>query len=248
MNQLSRIILTAAVVLPFSGPLLAQQSGTITYEVTAKTDPERMRGFRGGDDNNDREIPETITFTQLFTFSNGNGKLTTERPDFGNRRPQRDSAIQGQRRMGFRNNAQYTDLTHKKYLQVFSTSGDDKKTYYAEEDYVVTADPKAGDKTRKIAGYPCKKATIKLHDDSYTVWYTTALPFSYSPVNGLLPDSNGVVLSAEGSKRAFIATEISLKSITDNDLTIPANAEKISLEQLRDIRKQEMEKFRKRQP
>lgn len=276
MKGISRIIMSAALVLPFTQPLLAQQSGTIVYEVTAKTDPERMRGFQrgGGDGDEAPQIPDVITFKQTLTFNNGHAKLATERPDFGNGaggrggwggRVRRDTANAaapgqgpgqgpGQRRMGpgmgmmGRGNAQYFDLANKKILHVFSTFGDDHKTYYAEEDFIVAADTKASDKTKKIAGYTCKKATIKLKDDTYTVWYTTELPFSFSPINGLLPEANAVVLVAEGGRRAFNATSVNLQPVTDTDLTIPAGAEKISQEQMRDIRQQEMEKLRKRQP
>lgn len=262
MNSISRIIMTAAVMLPFTQPLLAQQSGTIVYEVTAKTDPERMRGFQrgGGDGDETAQAPDVITFKQTLTFNNGIAKLATERPDFGGGRGgggrfRRDSSAQGPRdgqaprRMGGRgNNAQLFDLANKKVIQVFSTFDDDKKTYYAEEDFIIATDNKAADKTKKIAGYTCKKATVKLKEDTYTVWYTTDLPFAFSPINGLLPASNAVVLSAEGSKRAFTATSVNLQPVTDTDLAIPAGAEKITQEQLREIRKQEMEKLRKRQP
>lgn len=257
MQQTIRLFIAAATLLAAT-PVFAQQSGIIEYEVTAKTDPERMRAFqRGGDDA--PEIPDVITFKQVFTFNNNIGKLTTERPEgggFGGRRqrPGGDtSAPRGPRPGGMGMgrgggfNAQYVDLANKKYEQVFSTFGDDKKTYYTEEDYIFTANNKSSDKTKKIAGYTCKKATIQLKDDTYTVWYTTELPFSFSPVNGLLPDSNAVVLSAEGSRRAFTAKSVSLKAITDTDLALPAGAEKVSQEQMREIRKQEMEKLRKRQ-
>jgi N-glycanase peptide, N-terminal domain len=260
MNRTIRLFIAAATLLSATSPVFAQQSGVIEYEVTAKTDPERMRGFqRGGDDA--PEIPDVITFKQVFTFSNNLGKLTTERPEgggFGGRRqrPGGDTSTRIPRRqgpggigmgMGRGGNAQYVDLANKKYEQVFSTFGDDKKTYYTEEDFIFTANNKSSDKTKKIAGYNCKKATIQLKDDTYTVWYTTDLPFSFSPVNGLLPDSNAVVLSAEGSKRAFTAKSVSLKAVTDADLSIPAGAEKVTQEQMREIRKQEMEKLRKRQ-
>ena len=255
MNRTIRFFFAAATLLSATSPLFAQQSGVIEYEVTAKTDPERMRGFQRGGGDDAPEIPDVITFKQTFTFSNNIGKITTERPDFGGRqRPEGDTSNRNPRRPGMGggfggrgNNAQYVDLANKKYEQVFSTFGDDKKTYYTEEDFIFTANTKSSDKTRKIAGYNCKKATIQLKDDTYTVWYTTELPFTFSPLNGLLPDSNAVVLSAEGSKRSFTAKSVSLKAVTDADLSIPAGAEKVSQEQMREIRKQEMDKLRKRQ-
>ena len=130
---------------------------------------------------------------------------------------------------------------------MFSTFGDNKKTYYTEEDFIVTADTKPSDKTKKIAGYTCKKATMQLKGDTYAVWYTTDLPFSFSPVNGLLPANIAVVLSAEGSNRAFTAKSVSLKPVTDTELGLPAGAEKVSQEEMRNIRRTEMEKFRQRQ-
>ncbi len=106
---------------------------------------------------------------------------------------------------------------------------------------------KLSDKTKKIAGYNCKKATVTVRNEEYTVWYTQDLPFSYSPINGLLPDGNGVVLSAEGSRRSFTATKVDFKPVTATDITIPANAEKVTEDQLRDMRREAMQKFRERQ-
>ncbi|MFY0253002.1 GLPGLI family protein [Chitinophaga sp. 30R24] len=261
MNKTIRLLLAAGTLISASVPVFAQQSGTIEYEVTAKTDPERMRGFQRGSDDNAPQIPDVITFNQTFTFSNNVGKLTTERPDFGGGRGRANGGNQqGDNRGGGRpgggrfggfggrgNNAQYVDLANKKYEQVFTTFGDDKKTYYTEEDYIFTDNSKSADKTKKIAGYNCKKATIQLKDDTYTVWYTTELPFSFAPINGLLPENNAVVLSAEGSKRSFIAKSVNLKPITDTDLSLPAGAEKVSQEKMREIMREEMEKLRARQ-
>ncbi|MBV8254709.1 MAG: GLPGLI family protein [Chitinophaga sp.] len=267
MNLLSRLVLAAAF-LPFSSALFAQQSGIIDYEVTQRVDRERMARFQGGNGNNDNsaDIPDVITLQQHFTFNNGMGKLTTDRPDFGGngnfgggfggrRNGQRGDST-GQRRPGgpgqgggFRGGMgnQLVDLQHKKYQNVFSTSGDDRKTYFTEEDFIIASNVQTGDKTKKIAGYTCKKATVKLKEDTYTIWYTTELPFAYSPINGLLPDSNAVILAAEGSNRSFTAQKVTLKPVTDTDLTLPADAQKVTQEQLRDLRRVEMEKLRKRQ-
>ncbi|RAJ85437.1 GLPGLI family protein [Chitinophaga dinghuensis] len=266
MNLLSRLVLAAAL-LPLSSSLFAQQSGVIDYEVTQRIDRERMARFQGNNNDNSADIPDVVTLQQHFTFNNGIGKLTTDRPDFGGnggfgggrRNGQRgDSATQqGQRRQGggpgqgggFRGGMgnQLVDLQHKKYQNVFSTSGDDRKTYFTEEDFIIASNVQNTDKTKKIAGYTCKKATVKLKDDTYTIWYTTELPFAYSPINGLLPDSNAVILSAEGGNRSFTAQKVTLKPVTDTDLALPADAQKISQDQMRDLRRDEMEKLRKRQ-
>ncbi|MCW3462456.1 hypothetical protein [Chitinophaga nivalis] len=248
MQRTIRLLLAAAASLLAAQPVSAQLSGVIEYEVTTKTDPERMRGFRGNQEEAP-EIPDLITFRQTFTFNKQTGKLVTERPAFrggGNigdssRYPRREGAR-------FRgNNALYADLAQRKFLHLFTTSGDTAATYYTTEDFLINSGDAAGGKTKKIAGYTCRKTTIQLKDDNYTVWYTTELPFSFSPINGLLPDSNAVVLAATGSKRGFTATSVRLQPVDARELVLPANAISISPDQLKALRKQEMEKLRKRQ-
>ena len=203
-----------------------------------------------------------ITFNQHFSFAAGKGKLATDRPDFGGRNgglgqaapqgppPGGDGNGNGGRqrmRGGFGGGPAYVDLSGKKYIQVFTKPDDSTKTFYAEEDFATPKDVKLTDKTKKVAGYNCKKATVTLRDETYTVWYTQELPFSYSPINGLLPEANGVVLSAESDKRSFSAKKVDLKPVAATEITIPANAEKVSEDQLRDMRRDAMQKFRERQ-
>jgi hypothetical protein len=244
-------------VIAFSGFTAQAQdknAGVIDYEVNAKMAP------RGGNPDGDAE-EHVITFNQHFSFTAGKGKLTTERPDFGGRNggpgmpppqgppPGGDDNGGGRPRMrgGFGGGAAYVDLTGKKYIEVFTKPDDSTKTFYAEEDFATPKDVKLTDKTKKVAGYNCKKATVTLRDETYTVWYTQELPFSYSPINGLLPEGNGVVLSAESDRRSFSAKKIALKPVAAAEIALPANAEKVSQDQLRDMRRDAMQKFRERQ-
>jgi hypothetical protein len=256
MNHLSKTILSAALVA-FSGLTATAQdknAGVIDYEVSAKMGP------RGGNGDGGDAEEQVVTFQQHFSFSAGKGKLLTERPDFGGRTPGGNGGGQGANggqggnraaggmrggmgRGGFGGPA-YVDLTGKKYLQVFTKPDDSTKTFYAEEDFAAPKDVKLTDKTKKVAGYNCKKATVTLRDETYTVWYTQDLPFSYSPINGLLPEATGVVLSAESDRRSFSAKKVDLKAVAATDIALPANAEKISQDQLRDMRREMMQKFR----
>jgi hypothetical protein len=254
MKNLSKTLLSVALVA-FSGMTAIAQdknTGVIDYEVNAKM-PQR-----GGAEGDGEE--QVITFNQHFYFAGGKGKLETERPDlggrgFGGRRPggapggEGNGGGRGGRgggRMRGNFGGGYVDLSGSKYLQVFSKPEDSTKTYYAEEAYAPAKDAKLSDKTKKIAGYNCKKATVTVRNEEYTVWYTQDLPFSYSPINGLLPDGKGVVLSAEGSRRSFTATKVDFKPVTTN-ISLPANAEKVTEDQLRDMRRDAMQKFRERQ-
>lgn len=247
MKNLSKTLLSAALIA-FTGMTAVAQdknTGVIDYEVNAKM-PQR-----GGSEGDGEE--QVITFNQHFYFTGGKGKLDTERPEgrgFGGGRQGGDGNGGGRggrfpRGRGNFGNA-YVDLAGKKYLQVFTKPEDSTKTYYAEEAYAPAKDAKLSDKTKKIAGYNCKKATVTVRNEEYTVWYTQDLPFSYSPINGLLPDGNGVVLSAEGSRRSFTATKVDFKPVT-TDISLPANAEKVTEDQLRDMRREAMQKFRERQ-
>lgn len=257
MTHLSKSLLGAALIA-FSGFAAQAQdknAGVIDYEVSAKMTP------RGGNPDGDAE-ERIITFNQHFSFAGGKGKLATDRPTFGGPNggqglaapqgppPDGDRNGSGGRprmRGGFGGGSAYVDLSGKKYIQVFTKPDDSTKTFYAEEDFATPKDVKLTDKTKKIAGYNCKKATLTLGDETYTVWYTQELPFSYSPINGLLPEANGVVLSAESDKRSFSAKKVDLKPVAATEITIPANAEKVSEAQLRDMRRDAMQKFRERQ-
>lgn len=238
MNHLSKTLLSAAIVA-FSGFAAQAQdknAGVIDYEVSMKMTP------RGGNSDGEERI---VTLNQHFSFTGGKGKLATDRPDFGGNRP---APPQGRGpRMRGGQGAGYVDLTGKKYLQTFTKPDDSTKTYFAEEDFATPKDAKLTDKTKKIAGYNCKKATVTLRDETYTVWYTQELPFSYSPVNGLLPENNGVVLAAESDKRSFTAKKVDFKAVAAADIALPSNAEKVSEQQLQDLRREARQKFRERQ-
>ena len=259
MNHLSKTLLGAALIA-FSGFTAQAQdknSGVIDYEVNAKMPP---RGGDGGD-----EEAQVITINQHFFFAAGKGKLETERPNFpGGRDPQSgpppggapDGGGQGQGGGRFRGGrgfgmgmmgGGFVDLQNHKYLQTFTKPDDSTKTFFAEEEFHPAKDAKPGDKTKKIAGYNCKKATVTLRDETYTVWYTTELPFSYSPVNGLLPDPTGVVLAAESSNRSFTAKKVDFKPVPAEKVSLPGNAEKVSEDDLRNMRREAMQKFRDRQ-
>ena len=260
MNHLSKTLLSAAVIA-FSGFAAQAQdknTGVIDYEVSAKMPS------RGGDESEE----QVITINQHFYFSAGKGKLETERPNFGGQGRQDGpppgggapgdgggpgGGRGGRMRGGFGGGAGmmgggFVDLTNKAYLQTFTKPDDSTKTYLAEEPYHAAKDAKlAGDKTKKVAGFVCKKATVTMRDETYTVWYTQELPFSYSPINGLLPEENGVVLAAESSRRSFTAKKVDFKPVPADKVAPPANAEKISEDQMRDMRREMMQKFRDRQ-
>lgn len=240
MHKFAKILIGAAMALPFGQAALAQSTGVIDYDVTMEMDrrfgPGGSNGFGQPGGGEPGAPPQVVNFTQHFTFTSGMGKVDVDRPNFRGRG--------GNFQPPFTNTT-FVDMTHKKTLQVVTENDGDKKTYYTEEDFVTPASvDTSSEKTKKIAGYNCKKAVIKLRDENFTVWYTRDLPgLNYSPVNGLVPGT-GVVLSAESDKRSFVASKVALKPVEDATVALPAGATKISQDEMRDKRRDAMQKIR----
>jgi hypothetical protein len=141
-------------------------------------------------------------------------------------------------------NTTYIDLANKKYLTVTTEKKDSvtSNSWYAEEDYKNPADIKTSNKTKTIAGFKCQRGTVKLGEENFVFWYTTEIPLLFSPVNGVLP-AEGVVLSIESSKRSYVAKKVEFKPIEDTEVSLPANAQKVTEEELKAKRRQILEKF-----
>jgi GLPGLI family protein len=101
------------------------------------------------------------------------------------------------------------------------------------------------DKTKKIAGYTCHKATVTRRNAPYTIWYTTDLPFTYSPIADLTPDK-GVVLQVESDDESYKASGVSLEPVDVASLQPPTDAKAISTEEMEQIRRKQMADFRQR--
>jgi hypothetical protein len=164
----------------------------------------------------------------------------------GSARPSGNGAGQGIPQLPFRN-ATYIDLSKKQFLQVLETTDAKKEAWFTAEAFKSPAEFKESDKTKKIAGYNCKKATVKLNEEAFTIWYTTEIPLTFSPINGIVPPNGGFVLSAESSRRSIEAKKVDLKPVEPGDVMPPATAEKVDQKEMNDKRRQLMEKFRNEQ-
>lgn len=216
------------------------------------------------------DLPNLITTKQTLTFSGGKGKLETEggggprmmmMSSRGGDIAQRGNTVMvpdGTPAAGFApgrpmpgntlrppvSNKTYIDLENRKYLTVTEEMKDSavENTWYSEEDYKAAAKLKTSGKTKKIAGYSCKRATVTVGDEQFVLWYTTEIPVTFSPVNGVLPEQ-GVVLSIESSKRSYVAKKVELKPIAETAVSLPATAKKLTAEALKEKRRAIMEKW-----
>jgi GLPGLI family protein len=250
-------------------------SGIIEYNVTSRIDVSEMRVVRiengvrtsgtAASMPEGMDLPDVITTKQVITFTSAKAKVETEGGPMGSGGPMMfTSAVRATEAGGAPpvtrsftapqslrsplSNSTYIDLERKKYLTVVKENKDSVVTnvWFAEEDYKPSATLKASSKTKVIAGYACHRATAKMGDESFVIWYTTDLPFTFSPVNGILPEK-GVILSIESSRRSYVAQKVELKPVTDTDVSLPSDAQKVSSEELKAKRRQIMERFHNEQ-
>jgi GLPGLI family protein len=244
------------LLLASTPPATAQSlsSGSISYEAMRRIDPSKMKIMINGQEvkpgsaEAPPDMPEVRTFSLNLVFSGNYAK------------EEHDGAAPVIRRMDVESGSgvsarttqveppfterKYVDLPAQKYLEVLEIKKDGTtKAYCSEEPFRKVTDWKEAGQTRKIAGYACRKATCPWKGETYTIWYTTDLPFTYSPIKDLTPEK-GVVLQLEGNEESFKATRIVSKAVAESEVKPPVQAEAVSQEQLTEIREKAMATFR----
>lgn len=250
-------------------------SGEIKYEVTRRIDMSQVRVNINGQEvrpggtlpnGQTLDIPQTATFGQTVLFANGmasekrdqqgpmmrtmtfggEGRPGGPPPSEGNRGPD-GRRMRDQRFRPPFDNLTYIDMASQTQITVLGVKKDSLTTEYYRSDSPIVRDStwKEDDKTKKIAGYKCQRATANLRNTPYTIWYTTELPFTYSPVASLTPDK-GVVLQIESDQEAYKATKVEGKPVDEAALRPNTKAKLVSKKQMDEIRRKEMASFRQR--
>ncbi|MEO6287348.1 MAG: GLPGLI family protein [Dyadobacter sp.] len=237
-------------------PARSQSSGQVTYEVTRKLEihPGGLKFIingevvKPGDANFPTDIPDTRTYGQKVLFAGNFAKENRDEQNMVRRTLAHDPLLGGgapqTKNMGRPFEEQtYVDLAARKVVTML-TIGKEKeaKMYRSEKPFQPVTGWQITDQTKKIAGYLCKKATVPFNKEIYTVWYTTELPVTYSPVYDLTPEA-GVVLLIEGSKEQYRATKVNTDAVDMKELQPSADAQKVSPEQLKDLREKAMADF-----
>lgn len=248
----------------------ASTSGKITYEGMRQIDFSQMRGNGPGGGSppgaaepaEGASAPEVMSFTQKLVFAGTMAKEERDRPqgmmmrrnmgDGGagangsgggdGTRPRRD----GQRMRPPFEQTTYLDLANRQRIDVLTVRKDSlSQTYRSEKPMPAATDWKEDSKTKKIAGYVCHKATAVHRKVPYTIWYTTDLPFTYSPVADLTPPK-GVVLLIESDNESYKATNVSMEAVAEASVQPPKEAKAVSTEEMEQIRRKGMADFRQR--
>ncbi|GAB4023613.1 hypothetical protein GCM10028773_41570 [Spirosoma koreense] len=248
-------------------------AGKITYEGMRQVDFSQMRmnvngqdvrpGNAGGGEPAEGGT-NVVTFTQKLVFAGTMAKEERDRPQGGmmrfnraggegggdgsgdptaERRPRREG---GQRMTPPFEQTTYLDLANRQRIDVLTVKKDSvSQIYRSEKPLPAVTDWKEVDKTKKIAGYVCHKATAIHRKAPYTIWYTTDLPFTYSPVADLTPPK-GVVLQIESDNESYKATTISTEAVAEATVQPPKEAKVVSAEEMDQIRRKGMADFRQR--
>lgn len=244
MKTLLCVVVSFTVAVLATHPILAQTpsttwSGQITYEGIHKIDPASLKFLddqgelmKPGDPDFPKDIPDNRMSEQKVLINGAYAKVTGNNhvmPQVGGRRPFTEQT--------------FVDLKGLKKVTILTVgNGADAKTYQAEVPLRRASGWQLTSQTKRIAGYTCRKATVAYKNETYTVWITTELPITYSPIQELTPET-GAVLLLEGSKEQYKATKIA-KTAPDASVGKPnVQAQTVPMSQLTEIRQQAIEDF-----
>ncbi|MBD2700577.1 GLPGLI family protein [Spirosoma sp. BT702] len=254
MKTILCVVANCLVALLITHPIVAQTaattwSGQISYEGVRKVDPSQMRivingeQVKPGDPNFPTDIPDTRSFGQK-TLINGTFAKESRDDQATVVRVRGDGGVPQTRNLPRPFTEQiFVDLQGQKKVTLLTVGKDaEAKTYQAEVPLQRVSGWQLTDQTKKIAGYTCRKATVPYKKETYTVWVTTEIPVTYSPIHELTPET-GTVLLIEGSKEQFKATKVDTTSPDASAVKPNAQAQTVTPEQLADLRQKAITDF-----
>ncbi len=229
----------------------AQFSGQINYEVIRRIDPSQLRmvingePVKPGDPNFPTDIPNSRTFGQKAFFSGNYVKEVTDDQNTVVQRVSRDGGPPKATNLGRPfDEYRFVDMAAQKSTTFLTIGkGGEAKTYKSESPIARISGWQLTGQTKKIAGYPCKKAIVNFKNEPYTVWFTEDLSATYSPVHELTPEK-GVALLIEGSREQFRATKVQPRAVNAGEVALQPDGEMVSKEELTGIREKVMADFR----
>lgn len=225
-------------MLAFTASAQQTSSGIVNYEITM----QRGNSRQAPNDNNENDTgdaPELITMNRTFTFNAKEGKLSSPQFKGQTNRPQNAN----RRFRGRRANSEYIDFVNKKYIRAFKPQNNDT-TFYIAQDFHPAESFNLSNKTKKIAGFTCNKATARFRNNEYTIWFTKDIPLTFSPVNGLIPPDGGFVLALKSDRIEYKATNVQMKDVDGNEVAIQGPSHQLTEAEVRDMRRKMMERRR----
>jgi GLPGLI family protein len=226
----------------------APASGRLYYEFTQRVDQNKVKVImldpNGQEIKTDSpgstiELPSSMSGTRSLLFSGGYAREEDPRDmqmSGGNINvtPGKEAKKPASPSPKPPTDIRYLDLTARTSTTVTTIGGVD----YAAPSQPVPAPPAAWrdlPQTRKIAGFLCHKATAAFERETYTLWITTELPFTYSPIPELTP-KQGVVLALSSDQQEFTATKLTVAAVSQAEVRPSQQARSITEAELKELR------------
>ena len=247
-----QLLVLVSFCLVFTSYVFAQHktSGVIYY--TQVIDTKAMRAGAEGQQQqrpraNGFNMPDKITNKMEIIYNANGAKLQKSELEEDISQAGNGEGMRVMRMGGGVDREIFFSFADKKITESFEMEGEQlllQKILGANSSEAVKSE-----ETKKIAGFDCKKVSVKEKNGSETtIWYTVDLGFSASPVPALWTE--GVVLGVENQRMKFYATEIEYIKIKDSELALPKKARLISEEEYTtkqaEFRKKMQEQFRNR--
>lgn len=257
-NPAKNLSFALSLGLLTAGTALAQTSGRISYEATQRVDLSKVhivvngQQLKPGSPDFPTDIPETRSFGLNLSFADGAAKESREAGGALIRTVSMNGDAPAGPLPQITNfarpfeEATYLDLANRATTTVLTVKKEDATaTYRADAPVPAPTGWTLAPQTKKIAGYTCHKATVPYKKETYTIWYTTDLPFTYSPVRDLTPE-RGVVLALESEQEQYRAAKVDLKPVPAAEVQPAATAQKVTPAELKNLREKALADFRQK--
>lgn len=236
----------------------AQSSGIIRYEVIKRFDISKAKmNINGVEIRAGGVLPNGEIFTPIETLERGHEFVFSDA--YGIERRDLDADMRAVPMIPVEVNQKakriqapfdektFFNLRDNIILQQLSVGKDTlaKELYQIERAYSRPTSWVTTGKTKKLIGFTCQQATATKNNATYVVWFTTQLPFTYSPEFDLTPEQ-GVVLQIESPDLSYKALRFDSKSKVDVELLQPNPAATVVNEdELKIIRQKAIANMRK---
>jgi len=229
---------------------MAPAAGRLHYEFTQRVDQNKVKitmlDSNGQEIKTDGpgstiELPNSISSTRVLVY-NGAYAREEQAREFQmaggniNITPDKKATAPARNQAAPLTEAQYFDFAARTTTTV-ATATATNTAYVLPAAPIPT--PPAGwqdlPQTKRIAGYLCHKATVPFKKETYTLWVTTELPFSYSPVRELTP-TQGVVLALSSDQEAYTVTKLTPEAVPEAAVRPSPQAQPLTEAGLKELR------------
>jgi GLPGLI family protein len=230
-------------------------SGKIIFDHSEKIDASRMKVVTITSGNGEGEMPplpttiddeRTLIFGGGFAkFEGGGGpRMMRMNMDMSNGEKKEEKS-EMKIKAPFESRT-FFNLNKKSKIQLLTIKDEAKGTeeaVFTETPFTTPDNIEYTEKTKEIAGFKCKKAVLKEKEGKVTIWYTTDIPYNFSPVEKYTP-KEGFVLSIESDEVSYRARKYDNSPIKAEELIMPGGAKKVSDEEFKAKRKAALANFK----